>query len=236
MTATFQSRRSEPVDGWPGSSEAQDEYELLDTAPEAVFDDLIGWIVQRFGVAHAQLSVVTPDRVWIKAGIGNQGTSRAPDDTLCAVVAADRSTTVVPDARNSVRFAHHPRVNQAGGLRFYAGVPLIGHDGTVLGALCAWDDEPRYFTDDDVAALEECGRHAMALLELRRSNLQLRNQDAVLRAHTRVLELIVEGAALPVILAGLVRAVENSTPSTRASFCWRTGTVAPRRGAEPAAG
>jgi len=202
-----------------------DRYEIMDTAPEAIFDDLVALVARRFGSAHAQLSLVTPDRVWLKAAIGDQPRDRTPEDTFCAVVAADQRTLVVPDARKSARFARHPRVNRTGGLRFYAGVPLIAPDGVVLGALCAWDVRPHSPTDEDIADLEQLGRHVMALLELRRSRLRLESRDALLAANSTLLEMIVEGAALPLILDTLVRAVEESTPSTRSSILLLDGLV-----------
>jgi diguanylate cyclase (GGDEF)-like protein len=225
MTSPAERISAPPRGADPAADRGLDRYDIMDTDPEVVFDDLVALVARRLGSAHAQLSLVTPDRVWVKAGIGNQGTSRAPQDTFCAVVAADRQTTVVPDAQKSARFARHPRVIRPGGIRFYAGVPLIAPDGVVLGALCAWDVEPHSLTREDIATLEQLGRHAMALLELRRSNLQLESRDAVLEAHTKVLELIVGGAALPLILDTLVRAIEDATPSTRSSFLLLDGTV-----------
>jgi len=216
---------AQPSAGVAVNVPALDRYGIIDTAPEAVFDDLVAMVARRFGSAHAQLSLVTPDRVWLKAAIGNQPRDRTPEDTFCAVVAADQRTLVVPDARKSARFAQHPRVNKTGGLRFYAGVPLIAPDGVVLGALCAWDVRPHSPTDEDIADLEQLGRHVMALLELRRSRLRLESRDAVLAANTTLLEMIVEGAALPLILDTLVRAVEESTPSTRSSILLLDGTV-----------
>jgi len=225
VTATEEQQMAQPGGAVAADDHALDRYQIMDTAPEAVFDDLVALVARRFGAAHAQLSLVTPDRVWLKSAIGNQPRSRAPQDTFCAVVAADQRTLVVPDARKSARFAHHPRVNRPGGLRFYAGVPLIAPDGVVLGALCAWDVKPQSPTDEDVAFLEQLGRHAIALLELRRSSLRLESRDAVLTANTTLLEMIVEGAALPLILDTLVRAVEESTPSTRSSILLLDGTV-----------
>ncbi len=229
MTATEELRVGQPS---AVADHVRDPYGIMDTAPEAVFDDLVALVARRFGSAHAQLSLVTPDRVWLKSAIGDQPRERKPQDTFCAVVAADQRTLVVPDARKSARFAHHPRVSRHGGLRFYAGVPLIAPDGVVLGALCAWDVKPHYPTPEDVEVLEQLGRHMMALLELRRSTLRLESRDAVLAANTTLLEMIVEGAALPLILDTLVRAVEQATPATRSSILLLDGTVL-RHGAAP---
>ncbi|MGI8416806.1 MAG: GAF domain-containing protein, partial [Nakamurella sp.] len=202
-----------------------DRYQILDSAAEPEFDELVAILARRMGTVHAELTVVTPDRVWLKAATADQGTSRSPCDTLCADVFADRRATVIPDTKESARFAHHPSVEGPDKVRFYAGVPLIAADGVALGVLCVWDVKPQHPTADDIATLEEFGRHATALLELRRSRLQLDSRDALLAAQTAVLGLIVEGADLPLILDTLARAVEASIPSTTCTILLLDGSV-----------
>lgn len=46
---------------------------------------------------------------------------------------------------------------------FYAGVPLITADGSVVGVLCVWDEHPRELGPEDIAALEHFARDALAL-------------------------------------------------------------------------
>ncbi|MDQ6657616.1 MAG: GAF domain-containing protein, partial [Actinomycetota bacterium] len=206
-------------------SPALERYQILDSAAEPVFDELVAVLAQRMGTPHAELTVVTPGRVWLMAATADQGTSRTPQEAMCAEVAADRSTTVIPDTKTSARFAHHPSVDGPHHVRYYAGVPLISEDGEAIGVLCVWDVTPKQPTADEIATLEEFGLRAMALLELRRSRLQLESRDALLAAHTAILELIVEGAALPLILDTLARAVEASIPSTVCSILLLEGGV-----------
>lgn len=193
-------------------------YAILDTGAEAIFDALTTAAARRMGVRHSSLSIVTPSRVWLKSSTHRQGTSRPREETFCASVASDRRTLVVNDAMTSTRFAHHPRVGTTGDVRFYAGAPLIAPDGLVLGALCAWDEQPRTVSAEAVAGLEQLADHAMALLELRRSRLQTQSRDALLVATTELLDLIVTGSALPVVLDALAHAVENAMPTTRCSI------------------
>ena len=95
--------------------------------------------------------------------------SRAPDDdtscdAMCALVTSDEPL-VVPEASTDPRFAAVPAVS-GGDLVAFAGVPLVGERGTVLGVLCVWEDRPRDWADADVELLEQLARSAVAELEL----------------------------------------------------------------------
>ena len=207
------------------SSSALDEYHVLDSVAEPEFDELVRMVARRFRCEHAELSIVAPNRVWLKAATVDSGLSRPPDQALCTDVAKDGAAIVLPDAALSLRFAHHPRVNGFDSLRFYAGVPLITADGTVIGALCAWDEQPRSVSDADLEFLEFCGRAAMTLLDLRRRKLQSDNDDAVLAAIGTLLELIVNGAPTGTVLDRLARAVEAQMPATRCSILLLDGSI-----------
>jgi len=60
---------------------------------------------------------------------------------------------VVPDVAKSVEFANDTFLLE-NGVRFYAGAPLYGPDGTVIGALALLDHKPRVFSDEDREKLE----------------------------------------------------------------------------------
>ncbi|TAJ32351.1 MAG: PAS domain S-box protein, partial [Reyranella sp.] len=70
----------------------------------------------------------------------------------------------------------NPLVTQAR-IRFYAGVPLLSHDGLPIGALCVMDEKPRALAQAEAEALADLGRQVMAVLEL---NLARRRLESVL--------------------------------------------------------
>jgi GAF domain-containing protein len=51
------------------------------------------------------------------------------------------------------------------GLHSYAGVPLHGDSGHILGAHCVLDAGPWHFTDDDIAVLTEGAADIMRILD-----------------------------------------------------------------------
>ena len=68
---------------------------------------------------------------------------------------------MVPDASEP-----QPGVAPADRVRAYLGVPLLGRDGHVVGALCVYDGEARAWSEDDVLVLSDLAASAVAELEL----------------------------------------------------------------------
>lgn len=51
----------------------------------------------------------------------------------------------------------NPLVISSPNIRFYAGVPLVGPDGSKLGTFCLIDDQPRQFSCDEQKLLKDFG-------------------------------------------------------------------------------
>jgi hypothetical protein len=77
-----------------------------------------------------------------------------------------RAALVVQDTTANPLFADNPFVRE-GGLRFYAGVPLIERFGRALGTLCILDMRPRVFKYFDLELLSLLAKRVMAELEWR---------------------------------------------------------------------
>jgi PAS domain S-box-containing protein len=76
---------------------------------------------------------------------------------------------VVEDATLEPRFAEDPMVGGGeGGLRFYAGAPLVVPDGAAHGVLCVLSHEPSTAPAAAMRLLPVLARHVVAELELRR--------------------------------------------------------------------
>ena len=86
-------------------------------------------------------------------------------DSLCTVTAAHGAPLVVSDAAHDERVASLPPVT-SGAVGAYLGVPLLGHDGQVVGALCVFDPTPRAWQDADVELLSDLAVAAAAELKL----------------------------------------------------------------------
>lgn len=157
------------------------ELNVLDTAPEQDFDDIVALAATVCDVPMALVSLIDIDRQWFKAKIGTDLTETPRDLSFCAHAILSRDLLVVPDAREDARFADHPAVATADGFRFYAGAPLITSDGFALGTLCVVDKEPRKLDVEQQQALRALARQVTSQFELRRYAAALANTTARLQ-------------------------------------------------------
>ncbi len=160
---------------------ALDEFQILDTAPERIFDDLVEIAGQVLGAPISLLTLVDESRQWFKARRGFDLTETPREHAFCAHAILGDAPLVVPDAQHDARFADNPYVTDRPGIRFYAGAPLRTPEGHALGTLCVIDWTPREFTEEQQRTLEALARQASALLEWRRTMLHL--ADALKRVH-----------------------------------------------------
>ncbi len=149
------------------------QYEVLDTVPEEVFDDLTELAARICGAPIALLSLVDENRQWFKARVGVRQTETARDISFCAHAILQEDLFIIPDATLDARFAKSPLVTSEPRIRFYAGAPLITPDGYALGTLCVIDRKPRQLNPDQCQALRVLARHVVTQLELRRHAKEL---------------------------------------------------------------
>ncbi len=153
--------------------EALKRYEILDTEPEAPFDELVQLAAQICQVPIALISLIDPLRQWFKAKTGVAACHTSRDIAFCAHAILQRDMFEVPDALGDVRFATNPLVTGEPHIRFYAGVPLIDREGHALGTLCVIDRVPKRLSAQDKQALTVLGRQVVAQFELRLRHRQL---------------------------------------------------------------
>jgi PAS domain S-box-containing protein len=163
----------------PQRLEALLRYNVLDTLPEAAFDDLARLASHICGAPIAMVSLVDDKRQWFKSKIGIDANETSRDIAFCAhTILNVNSVLEVRDASADPRFAASPLVTSDLNIRFYAGAPLVSHDGHAVGALCVMDRQPRGLTADQIDALRVLGRNVVAQLELRKQARNLAEEVA----------------------------------------------------------
>ncbi|MFN7109088.1 MAG: PAS domain-containing protein [Brevundimonas sp.] len=149
------------------------QYGVLDTTPEASFDDIANLAARLCDAPMAAVSLVDAERQWFKAEVG-LGVRETPRPlSFCAHAMLADTAMVVTDAFEDPRFADNALVTGPPHIRFYAGHPLKASDGVSLGALCVLDDKPRPegLTELQTMALKTLADQVMTQLELRRALL-----------------------------------------------------------------
>jgi GAF domain-containing protein len=149
------------------------QYDVLDTVPEQVFDDLTELAAHICESPVALITLVDEKRQWFKSKVGVSLSETSRDISFCAHAILQQELFIVPDASRDERFAHNPLVIAEPKIRFYAGAPLISPDGHALGTLCVLDQVPHTLRPDQKRALQILSRHVMTQLELRRHAREL---------------------------------------------------------------
>jgi len=155
------------------------QYEVLDTVPEEMFDDLTELAARICEAPIALISLVDEKRQWFKSKVGTSVKETSRDVSFCAHAIKQSGLFIVPDAAQDQRFADSVLVKSDPKIRFYAGAPLVTPDGYALGTLCVIDKVPRELHPDQKQALTILARHVVSQLELRRRSREL----AAVREH-----------------------------------------------------
>lgn len=155
-----------------------ESFQILDTPPEAEFDDFTHLASQICGTPIALISLLDPNRQWFKSRVGVEVSETPRSLAFCNYALSCNDVFEVADAQLDPRFQKNPLVTGEPCIRFYAGAPLETSSGNVIGTLCVIDKVPRTLTPDQKLALRMLSRQVVARLELRRANLMLKLQVA----------------------------------------------------------
>ncbi|MAM61131.1 histidine kinase dimerization/phosphoacceptor domain -containing protein [Maritimibacter sp. UBA3975] len=146
--------------------------DVLDTDPEAGFDDITAFVCRMCEVPASMVSLVDRHRQWFKSAQGFDERETNLESSICAYVVLEEEFIEIEDLTQDLRTARNPLVTQEDGIRFYAGAPLRLSSGHVVGALCAVDKVPRKLTDLQRETLVVLARQVTAQLELKQTLAQ----------------------------------------------------------------
>ncbi len=160
-------------------------YDILDTVPEADFDQLTWLAAHICKTPIAVLTLVDETRQWFKSIYGLDVRETPREIAFCNHAIQYVTPFVVEDAAKDSRFASNPLVINDPRIRFYLGIPLISPEGFAIGTLAVIDQVPRTLAEETVKALCLLAHQAMHNLNARRERLA--SEQA---AHNRVKDII----------------------------------------------
>ncbi|HSM11481.1 MAG TPA: sensor domain-containing diguanylate cyclase [Lysobacter sp.] len=157
----------------PPSQTASARYGVVDASPELVYDDIALLAAMLCDTPASAIWLLDRRRPWTKAQFG-EDYLQCPRASAISSLALDTpmQMLVIEDVARDPRLrAMAVRIDQTP-LRFFAGVPLLSHDGYPLGILCVMDMKPRQLTAKQCEGLQALARQIQHLFELRRLGLE----------------------------------------------------------------
>jgi diguanylate cyclase (GGDEF)-like protein len=138
--------------------------DLFYTPIEERFERITRVARRALQVPVAAISLLNEDKQWFKSAAG-WGISELPrDQAICKLTVEESELLAIPDTLADPRVASLPIVASAPRFRSYAGYPLIGDHGSVIGTFCVFDLRPREFSQAERQTLIDLA--AMAQREL----------------------------------------------------------------------
>lgn len=167
-------------------------YHILDTLPEAGFDEVTQLASTICSTPIALISLIDESRQWFKARVGLDATETPREMAFCAyAILTPDQPLVVEDTLNDIRFSDNPLVAGDPKIRFYAGWPLNTSNGEALGTLCVIDRKPVSLSAQQLEALRVLSRQVMMQMELRKSLSQADEYiDKVKHAESQRAEIV----------------------------------------------
>jgi aminoglycoside phosphotransferase (APT) family kinase protein len=155
--------------------EALRSHELVGSAPERPFDDIVELARFVCDMPMALVTLVEEDRQWFKARVGITIVESSRDSSICAHALSRQDALVVPDTHEDPRFSDNPLVTGDPSIRFYAGVPIhVDGAEAAVGTLCVLDRVPRTLNAKQLDALAALGRRVETEMSLRKKALDSR--------------------------------------------------------------
>ncbi len=140
---------------------------ILDTKPEAEFDEITRLAATICDVKIALISLVDENRQWFKSRFGLEATETPKDISFCGHAILTDKVFEVPNAELHPDFCDNPLFLGEPHVRFYAGAPLITKNGFRIGTLCVIDDKEKSLNEVQKKTLEALAKQVVGTLELK---------------------------------------------------------------------
>jgi GAF domain-containing protein len=145
---------------------------LLDSDISPSFDRLARLAAHVLRAPVALVSLVDRDRQFFQSCLGlpepwSSQRGSPLTHSFCQHAVASREPLIVVDAREHPLLRDNLAIRDMGVVA-YAGIPLIDADGYALGTLCVIDSQPRHWTSQQIALLDDLAASVVTEMALAR--------------------------------------------------------------------
>lgn len=213
---------------------------LLDTAPEADYDNLTKLASLTTETPFSVISLIDDHRQWYKSRHGVETTQVPRSESFCQYAIMGDDLMVVENALEDARFSNNPHVAGEGKVRFYAGAPISDQDGYKVGTLCVFDSVPKKLTESQRVILRALASEVSAKFQLRRKSKELTRlshelthavtdatvaQYALARVHEKLTDSILYASDLQRTFLPSVEGLQAALPNSFVLWCPRDGVT-----------
>lgn len=156
-------------------------YDVPGGIPQEAFGRILHLAIDILGLPMASINFVDEVQHFARASLGMELLDLPRNESFCAWAILTPEVMAVPDLRSDERFQDNPLVSPTGGLRAYAGAPLITPGGQRIGTLCVADDQVRELSARERSILASLAHLVMDELELRLRERELEKVARYLR-------------------------------------------------------
>jgi PAS domain S-box-containing protein len=159
------------------------EYEVLDTPPDAAYDEIVRVAAQVTGAPYAYLGFLDAHRLWFKSRFGFQGSEIPRLASACQYTILEPEPLLIADAAMEPRFpVKGIPLTRMIHCRSYLAAPLAAAEGGI-GTLAVLSPKPNQFTEQHASILGVLARQVMLRLEYSHRD---RSQDHSMRSRQRI--------------------------------------------------
>lgn len=150
-----------------GDDAADDDAGMGQPIPNEALHRVTAMAARLLDSAISVVSVHDDDRTWVVSHYGDEVEQMVRQVDLTGPQAPRGDPYIVEDTSEHPELQDSPLVKPPIGLRFYAGVPLKGTDGRILGTLSVADFTAHTVSESELQNLEDLAALAVAQLEVR---------------------------------------------------------------------
>ncbi|WP_278352378.1 GAF domain-containing sensor histidine kinase [Chryseobacterium gleum] len=119
-------------------------YGVMETHNNPAFDTIAGIAADIFDSSGAFVNFVDSETVFFKANLSSFPSNHVErQHSLCSLTVLSDDITIIYDTHLYDDLRENPYVCCDGGIRFYAGAPIVTEDGYRIGTVCVIDSVPR---------------------------------------------------------------------------------------------